>query len=176
MDFKLEDFSLICGNFNVFISYSLFSSFLPPPHLPFLLNSNPLATWWEELTHLKRPWCWERLKAGGEGDNREWDGWMASLTWWTWVWVNSGSWWWTGRPGMLQFMGSQGVGHDWVTELNWTDDKLWIDLWDHGRDTQHRFSGVSQVFSKWFLSWVTDCEQESLKKVRTGSGGQSKVF
>ena len=67
---------------------------------------------------LKRPWCWERLKAGGEGDNRGWDGWMASLTRWTWVWVNSGSWWWTGRPGVLQSMGSQRVRHDWATELN----------------------------------------------------------
>ena len=60
-------------------------------------NSNSLATWWEELTHLKRPWCWERLKVGGEGDDREWDGWMESPTQRTWVWVNSGSWWWTGR-------------------------------------------------------------------------------
>ena len=80
-------------------------------------NSNTLATWWEELTHLKIfPWCWERLRAG-EGDNRGWDGWMASLTQWTWVWVNSRSWWWTGRPVMLQFMGWQRVGHDWETEL-----------------------------------------------------------
>ena len=63
----------------------------------------------------------ERLKAGGEGDNGGWDGWMASLTQWTWVWVNSRSWWWTGRPGVLQFMGSQRVGHDWTTELNWTE-------------------------------------------------------
>ena len=69
---------------------------------------------------LKRPWCWERLKAGGEGDYRRWDGWMASLIQWTWVCVNSGSWWWTGRPGMLQSMGLQRVGHDWVTGLNWT--------------------------------------------------------
>ena len=84
-------------------------------------NSNTLATWWEELTHWKRPWCWEGLEAGGEGDNRGWDGWMASPTWWTWVSVNSGSWWWTGRPGMLQFMRSQRVGHDWSTELNWRD-------------------------------------------------------
>ena len=80
-------------------------------------NSNTLATWFEELTHLKRPWCWERLKVGGEGDDRGWDGWMASPTQWTWVWVNSGSWWWTGRPGVLQSMGSQRVGHVWVTEL-----------------------------------------------------------
>ena len=63
----------------------------------------------------KRPWCWERLKAGGEGDNRGWDGWMASLTRWTWVWVSSRSWWWTEKPGVLL----QRLGHDWVTELNW---------------------------------------------------------
>ena len=81
------------------------------------LETNTLATWFEELTHLKRPWCWERLRAEGEGDNRGWDDWMASLTRWTWVWVDSGSWWWTGRPGMLLFMGSKRVGHDWVTEL-----------------------------------------------------------
>ena len=75
----------------------------------------------EELTHWKRPWCWERLRAGGEGDNRGWDGWMASSTQWTWVWMDYGSWWWTERPGVLRFMGSQRVGHDWVTELNWTE-------------------------------------------------------
>ena len=68
----------------------------------------------------KRPWCWERLKVGGEGDDSEWDGWMASImTWWTWVWVSSRSWWWTGKPGVLQSMGSQRVGHDWATELSW---------------------------------------------------------
>ena len=81
-------------------------------------NCNTLATWCEELTHWKRPWCWERLKAG-DGDDRGWDSWMASPTQSTWVWVNSGSWWWTGRPGMLQFMGLQSQ-NDWVTELNWT--------------------------------------------------------
>ena len=69
--------------------------------------------------HLKRPWCWERLKVGEEGANRSY-GWMASLTQWTWVWINSGNWWWTGRPGMLQSMGLQRVGHNWATELNWT--------------------------------------------------------
>ena len=83
--------------------------------------SNTLATSCEELTHWKRPWCWEGLGAGGEGDDRGWDGWMASLTQWMWVWGNSGSWWWTGRPGVLWFMGSQTVGHDWATELNWTE-------------------------------------------------------
>ena len=79
---------------------------------------NTLATWWEELTHWKRPWYWKRLKAGEEGDDRGWDGWMALPTQWTWVWVNSGSWWGTGRPGVLQSMGSQRVGRDW-TELSW---------------------------------------------------------
>ena len=63
----------------------------------------------------------ERLRAGGERDNRGWDGWMASSTQWTWVWVDSGSWWWTERLGVLQFMVSQRVGHDWATELNWTE-------------------------------------------------------
>ena len=84
-------------------------------------NSNTLANSCGELTHLKRPWCWERLRAGGERDDRGWDGWIASLTQWTWVWVGSGSWLWTGRPGMLQFMGLQRFGHDWATELNWTE-------------------------------------------------------
>ena len=84
------------------------------------LNSNTLATWYKELTHWKRPWCWERLRAGGKGDDRGWDGWMASPTQWTWVWINSGSWWWTGRPGVSWFMGSQRVRHDSVTELNLT--------------------------------------------------------
>ena len=73
---------------------------------------------------LEKTWCWEGLGAGGEGDDREWDGWMGSLTWWKWVWVNSRSWWWTGRPGVLWFMGSQRVGQDWATELNWTETYL----------------------------------------------------
>ena len=68
-----------------------------------------------------RLWCWEGLGAGGDEDDRGWDGWMASLTQWTWVWVNSGNWWWIGRPGVLRFMRSQRVGHDWTTELNWTE-------------------------------------------------------
>ena len=70
---------------------------------------------------LKRPWCCKRLKAGGEGDDRGWDGWMASPTQWTWVWAGSRSWWWTGKPAALQSMGSQRVRHDWVTEMNWTE-------------------------------------------------------
>ena len=79
---------------------------------------NRLAPWCKKLTHLKRPWCWERLKVGGKGDDRGWDGWMASLTQWTWVWVNSRSWWWTGRPAVLQSMGSQRVRHDWTDVPN----------------------------------------------------------
>ena len=88
-------------------------------------NSSTLATSCEELTHWKRLWCWEVLGAGGEGDDPGWDGWMASRMRWTWVWVNSGGWWWTGRPGVLRFMGSQRVGHDWVTGLNWTELNWW---------------------------------------------------
>ena len=67
---------------------------------------------------LEKPWCWERLKTGGEGDNRGWDGWMASPTRWTWVWASSRIWWWTGNPCVIQSMGLQRVGHDWVNELN----------------------------------------------------------
>ena len=83
---------------------------------------------YKELTHWKRLWCWEGLRAGGEGDDRGWDGWMASLTQWTWIWVNSGGWWWTGWPGVLQFMGLQRVGHDWATELNWKHNKWSINI------------------------------------------------
>ena len=79
-----------------------------------------LATWCKEVTHLKRPWCWERLKVEGEGDDRGWEGWMAVPIQSTRVWVNSGSWRWTGRAGVLQSMGSQRVRLDWATELNWT--------------------------------------------------------
>ena len=127
-------------------------------------NSNTLATSCEELTHWKRPWCWEGLGAGREGNNRGWDGWMASLTRWTWVWVNSGSWWWTGRPGVLRFMGSQRVGHDWATDLIWSDGwfytciyymfnticmvSLWLEekwssiyrLWPHSHQTKGNLS------------------------------------
>ena len=71
----------------------------------------------EELTHLKRPWCWERLRARGEGYGRGWRCWMVSPTEWRWVWVNSGSWKCTGRPGMLLFMGLQRVWHDWAIEV-----------------------------------------------------------
>ena len=81
-------------------------------------SSSTLATWYEESTHWKIPWCWEQFKAEGEGGNWEWGGWMASLTQWTWVWASSRRWWRTGKPGMLQSMGSQRVGQNWATELN----------------------------------------------------------
>ena len=74
----------------------------------------------------EKPLCWERLKAEGEGDDRGWDGWMTSLTQWTWVLLNSESCWWTGRPGVLQFMGLQRVGHNWATELNWIWELLFF--------------------------------------------------
>ena len=88
------------------------------------------SPWCEELTHWKRPWCWERLVVRGKEDDRGWDGWMVSPTEWTWVWVNSGSWWWTGRPCMLQSMGSQRVGHDWATELNRTVNWHFLSSWN----------------------------------------------
>ena len=84
-------------------------------------NSNTLATWYEVLTYWKIPWCWERLKVGGEGDNRGWDGWLASPTQWTWVWASSRCWWWTGKPGLLQSTGLQRAGHNFATELNWNE-------------------------------------------------------
>ena len=106
-------------------------------------ETNTLATWCKELTHWKRPWCWERLKAGGEGDDRRWNGWMASPTGWTWVWAISGSGWWTGKPGGLQSMGSQRVGHDWGIELNWY-------RWNH---TVYNLWRLAFFFSHSIIPW-----------------------
>ena len=92
----------------------------------------PILWRFKELTHWKRPWCWERLKVGGEGGDKGWDGWMVSLTQWTRIWVYSGSWWWTGRPGMLEPMGLERVRHDWATELNWTDPCILLSTWEEG--------------------------------------------
>ena len=131
-------------------------------------NSNPLVTSREELTHWKTPYRWERLGAGGEGDNRGWDGWMASPTRWTWVWVNSGSWWWTGRPGVLRFMGSQRVRHDWATELNWTmpdgvqsaqsrsraGDWILGDEWRHSNLSQRNNTCKGREIRKSDLVWL----------------------
>ena len=90
-------------------------------------TSNTLAIWCKELTLWKRSWCWERLNAGGEGDDRGWDGWMASRTRWTWVWASSGSWWWTGKPGMLQSMGHK--QSDMTEWQNWLQDSYLEILW-----------------------------------------------
>ena len=108
-------------------------------------RSSTLATSCKVLTHWKRLWCWEGLGAGEEGDDRGWDGWMASLTRWTWVWVNSRSWWWTGRPGVLQFTRSQRVRHDWVTELNWN--------WDSGFSVLPQ---MAQNGSNSLFTWLMD--------------------
>jgi len=87
-----------------------------------------------------------------------WDSWMASPTWWTWGWINSGSWWWTGRPGVLRFVGSQRVGHDWATELNWTDRRQWhptpvlLPGKSHGR---RRLVGCSPWVRRVGHNWVT---------------------
>ena len=111
----------------------------------------------------RRLWCWEGLGAGGEGDDRGWDGWMASSTRWTWVWVNSRSWWWTGRPGVLQFMGLQRIGHNWATELKKGDqfrDKE-EDVWrfnkrgwwmNDGHITQ-LLGSTNDPFQLMFMNW-----------------------
>ena len=119
-------------------------------------NSNTLAIWWEELTHWKRLWCWEWLGAGREGDDRKWDGWMASPTRWTWVWVNSRSWWWTGRPGVLQFIRSQRVGHDWATELNWTQGSNKLSFYRKTKSFMPR-----DLLENYFASL---CNMRSIKK------------
>ena len=112
--------------------YSYYYSVLWPP------NAKSWLIW-------KDPW--ERLMAGVEGDDRGWDGWMASLTWRTWIWVDSGSWWWTGRPGMLQFMGSQRVRHNWVTELTLCSAIQYMHL---------------HISSKYILMWWAKWKENSL--------------
>ena len=109
-------------------------------------NCSTLATSCEELTHWKRLSCWEGLGAGGEGDDRGWDGWMASLAQWTWVWVNSGSWWWTWRPGTLWFMGSQRVRHDWATDLIW-----WVR--SKSSDPDHTWGNYTESEDHWKEEW-----------------------
>ena len=80
------------------------------------LNLQYFSHLMQRTDSLAKPWGWERLKAGGEGDDRGWDGWMASPIWCTWVWASSRYWWWTGKPGLVQSMESQRVRHEWVTE------------------------------------------------------------
>ena len=112
-----------------------------------ILGRSQQATLRTSLLILK--YYWERLKAGGEGDDRRWDGWMASPTQWTWVWASSGSWWWTWKPGMLQSMGSQNVRHDWSTELNWTEQKYYWG-WPTSVCSKTEFSLLNNFL---FISW-----------------------
>ena len=120
-------------------------------------NANTLATWYKELTHWKRPWCWERLKAGREGDDRGWDVWMASLARWTWVWASSRSWWWIGKPGVLQSMGSQRVRHNWVTELNPSPS-----LWKKGADLEAESWACPLSNSRGRDCWFSSFQQGSM--------------
>ena len=100
--------------------------------------------------HWKRPWCWERLRAGGEGDDRGWDGWMALPTQWTRVWVNSVCWWWTGKPGVLQSMGSQSQ-----TQLsNWTE------LIYTGLAKKLIWKICMNFLANWVLSLENHCPQQ----------------
>ena len=118
----------------------------------------------DEPTHLKRPWCWESLKAGGEGDDSGWDGWMASSTQWIWVWAVSGRWWWTRKPGMLQSMGSQRVGHDWATEQQqpllplcprlFSMSALQIRLWARGEESHRGWDGWMASLTQWTWAWA----------------------
>ena len=152
-------------------------------------TSNTVTTWCEELTHWKRPWCWERLKAGGEGDDRGWGGWMASLAQWTWVWASSQSWWWTKKPWVLQSIGSQRVRYDWVTELNWIKT-LWyrqkdilVDQWNsiecleinphtyHQLILQRKQENTMEKncpFNKWYWeNWTATCKRIKLEHFLT---------
>ena len=120
------------------------------------LKLQSLATWCKELTHMIRPWCWEILKAGGEGDDRGWDSWMASLTQWTWVWASSGNCRWAGKPSLLQSMGSQRVRKDWVTELKWFYNYKSITYY-----TQYYiYINFPKKLSIWHLCKAISCSKE----------------
>ena len=167
---------------NYFLAYWLFKTvfylhvLVDFPTFPSTINLNFIALWQEKVP-LYDLSLLEGLGAG-EGDNRGWDGWMVSPTRWTWVWVNSGSWWWTGRPGMLQFMGSQRVGHDWATELNWTDSRLifWPNIWsileNVPRAVVKSMESVSArshgALAAWFLGVTSHCRAQVL--------GRSAIF
>ena len=123
------------------------------------MNSG-LRTWCKELTHLKRPWCWQRLKAGGEWEDRGWDGWMASPTLQTWVWVSSRSWWCTGKPGMLQSI--------WLQSQTWLSD--WTELNNESVDCfglyNHFHSIDSSSLRTWYISpsvWFHSSMKEMIR-------------
>ena len=124
-------------------------------------NQPWIFTWREEPTHWKTSWCWQRLKAGGEGDDRGWDCWTASLTWWTWVWVNSGSWWSTGRPGMLQVMGLERVRHNWVTELNSTEWISKVELMIVWTFLKGKICYMKIGLNKEIMVWLQNCSFNS---------------
>ena len=115
-----------------------------------------------------------KIDGGRRGHDRGWDGWMASPTQWTWVWVDSGSWWWTGRPGVLQFMGLQRVGHDWATELNWNYIfSVILSLWDSNVYWQrHSYNCDNQLknLKSWTVSFITN------KCVRFGTTVQTDIY
>ena len=127
-------------------------------------SSNTLATWCKELTHLKRPWCWERLKVG-EGDDRGWDGWMASLNQWTWIWVSSGSWWWTGRPGVLQSWGHK--ESDTSEQLNWSRNVYIFTVWNLCliRVRSKKITESDIIWDRITLSWFNWSHQGKLVKL-----------
>ena len=115
---------LALGGMKIFLSDILILTLGSKPHHFFLLllmKLQYIGHLMQRVDSLEKTLMLEGLGAGGEGDDKGWDGWMASLTRWMWIWVNFGSWWWTGRPGVLRFMGLQRVGHSWATELNWTE-------------------------------------------------------
>ena len=132
-------------------------------------SSNTLATWCEEPTHWKRPWCWERLRAGGEGGNRGWDDWMASLTQWTWVWTNSGRRWRTRKPGVLQSVGWQRVGHSSVakkTPPQQMDRPSWNN--QQSKAKQNIWHDVL------FRFWTSGNKYEDPREMRVRHGAQSR--
>ena len=118
--------------------------------------------------HWKRPWCWEGLGAGGEGDDRGWDGWISSLTRWAWVWINYGSWCWTGRPGVLGFIGLQRVRHNWATELSWTEYVYYRDwevqICNHQSGEPRRPNGVNSSPSLSLTAGEDWCPSSGEKK------------
>ena len=124
-------------------------------------SSNTLATWCEVLTHWKRPWCWERLKTGGEGVDRGWDGWIALPTQWAWVWVSSGSWWWTGKTGVPQSIGSLRVRHNWVTELTKREKRRGVEKSNHCSDQSVQFPRLVKDINPQIQ------EQGKLRRIKT---------